>query len=57
MKMPQVYECEECGKIIDEREKWLEVEIMGNLNGFPFPLKVRVHATCLDPFRKKHPRG
>jgi hypothetical protein len=53
--MPQVHECEQCGKIIAQSGDYLEVEIVPE-DPKKMPHNGRIHAACLEEFRKKHPR-
>ncbi len=52
--MAQVHECEQCGKVISKDDDWMEVsytadDVLGVFTG-------RIHAQCLEAWRKTHPR-
>ncbi len=50
------YECEECGKVIDEDDAWVEVDIPSDLNEAIGTTTAVVHPDCLEAYREKHPR-
>ncbi len=54
--MPQLYECEECGKAIYQDSAWLEIDIDVVPDDPKVVFKGRVHADCLERYREKHPR-
>jgi hypothetical protein len=50
------YECEECGKLIDENDAWVEVDIASDLTEAIGSTTSVVHPECLEAYREKHPR-
>jgi valyl-tRNA synthetase len=56
--MGQVFECEQCDKVIDPNHPdthWVEVDLEAKPNILA-QQKGRVHFECLEAYRKKHPR-
>ncbi len=54
--MPQVHPCEECGKIIDESDKFVIVNVESSNPNVLAQQKGRVHAKdCWEKYSKKHP--
>jgi hypothetical protein len=55
--MPEsTYECEECGKLIDENDAWVEVDIASDLTEAIGSATSVVHPECLEAYHEKHPR-
>lgn len=51
------YECEECGKLIDENDAWVEVDLASDLTeAIGSATSSVVHPECLEAYREKHPR-
>ncbi len=50
------YECEECGRAIDQDDAWIEVDIASDLMEAIGSTTAVVHPECLEAYREKHPR-
>ena len=51
------YECEECDKLINEGDAWVEVDIASDLAEPIGTTTAVVHPECLEAYREKQPRN